>query len=180
MPRKGKAILLEAREMSAQYGWTDESIAAVHAARDSGWTLEEIGSVLGCTREFARQLYEREVDPAAEVTGFPVKPKRPKVPRVVSANELRRRLVSDADIEELSALRKVASKRRRNGNPVAVTAAEELYRRVNELVQMGVSPTWLSQQMGLNANTLRFGLIRYGYMTGPPSYQPKRTGGQSA
>lgn len=179
MPRNGKAILLDAREMSAQYGWTDECLAAVHAARDAGWTLDEIGDILGCTREYVRQLYEKEVDPAVEVSGFPQKPKRPKAPKVVRVSELRKKLVSPEEIQELMELQKWASRRRRNQDPVAVAAAEELWRRVNDLVSIGVPHTWLSRQMGLSPGTIRFGLSRYGYRPGPPSQSQRRTGSEA-
>ncbi|MCV7434857.1 sigma factor-like helix-turn-helix DNA-binding protein [Mycolicibacterium bacteremicum] len=177
MPRKGKAILLDAREASGQYGWTDENLAAVHAARDAGWTLQEIADVLGCTREYVRQLYEKESDPTCEVTGFPEKPKRPQAPQRIPVNVLRRRLVSSGEIQELVDLQRVAKRRRSNGNPATVAAAEELWRRVNDLVNLGVSSTWLSQQMGLSSQTLNWGLVRYGYRDCPPSQSLKVTGG---
>lgn len=176
MPRKAKAILLDARELSSEYGWTDEALASVHAARDAGWTLQEIGDVLGCTREYVRQLYEKDVDPAVEVVGFPQKPKRPKAPKAIPGHVLRRGLVSPEEIVELAELQKVASRRRSNGNPAAVLAAEELWRRVNDLVDIGVPHTWLSRQMGMSAGAVRFGLARYGYRPGPPSQTRRRTG----
>lgn len=180
MPRKGMAILRDARDMADQYGWVDEAIAAVHAARDAGWTLQEIGDILGCTREYARQLYEKEADPAVEIVGFPQKPRPPKAPNRVSVHALRRLLVSDGEIAELMELRKLATRRRRNNNPECVAAAEELYRRVNDLVTLGVSRTWLSKRMGLASQTLAAGLARYGYRNPYPSQSQRRTGEQAA
>lgn len=176
MPRKGKAMILDAREMSSEYGWTDEPVAVVHAARDAGWTLQEIGEVLGCTREFVRQLYERDVDPAAEVVGFPQKPKRPKAPKPVPVRIQRYGLATSDEIEELLELQKVAKWRRRGGDPELAAAAEEFWRRVDHLVSIGVYPTWLSKQMGLSPSTLKAGLARYGYRPIPPSQPQRRTG----
>lgn len=176
MPRKGRALLLDAREISSEFGWTDEAIAAVHAARDAGWTLQEIGDILGCTREYVRQLYEKEVGPNAKIADFPLKPERPKAPKRVPFNVLRRKLVSPEEIQELIDLQKVAKRRRRDANPAAVAAAEELWRRVNDLAHLGVSTTWLAKQMGLANHTLNFGLVRYGYRECPPSQSLKRTG----
>jgi hypothetical protein len=179
MPRKGMAILRDAREMADQYGWIDEAVAAIHAARDAGWLLQEIGDVLGCTREYARQLYEKDVDAAVLVVGFPVKPRRPQAPNVVPVHALRRLLVSGEEIAELMELRKLATCRRRNNKPECVAAAEELYRRVNDLVTVGVSPSWLSKQMGLSPSALKAGLARYGYRKPCPSQPQRRTGEQS-
>ncbi|WAY18443.1 hypothetical protein OF855_24715 [Mycolicibacterium fortuitum] len=169
-------MLRDAVEMAEQYGWTDEAIAPIQAARDAGWTLQEIGEVLGCTREFARQLYERDVDPAVEIKGFPHKPDRPKKPKSVPANVLRRGLVSDDEIAELAEMARVAKYRRRGGNQEAAEVAEEFWRRIDHLVTLGVPHTWLSKRMGYSACTLRAGLARYGYRSMPPSQPQRRTG----
>ncbi|KMV15928.1 hypothetical protein ACT17_22795 [Mycolicibacterium conceptionense] len=175
MPRKGKGILLDARELADQHGWVDEALAAVHAARDAGWTLQEIGDVLGYSREFIRLLYMKDADSAAVITDFPRKPDRPKqVPRIPQ-HVLARSLISPEEISELSALQKIAARRRSNGDPEAVAAAEELWSRVHHLSTLGVSIYWLSKEMGLSNQALRFGLARYGYRTPSPSQQ-HRTG----
>lgn len=176
MPRKGKAILLDARESSSLYGWTEEAIAAIHAARDAGWTLEEIGEILGCTREFVRQLYERDVTPEVSIAGFPTKPKRPKAPKPVPMNILRRGLVSMEEIAELKEMQKVVKWRRQGGNPKTAAIAEDYWARINHIVSLGVSVHWLSSQMGLAHQTLRFGLARYGYLPLSPSQPQRRTG----
>lgn len=176
MTRKAKSILLDARDMAEQYGWTDEAIAPLQAARDAGWTLQEIGDVLGCTREYVRQLYERDVDPAVEVKGFPKKPDRPQKPKAIPAFVLRRGLVSDEEIAELAEMAKVAKLRRRGSVQERVEVAEEFWRRVNHLVTLGVSHVWLSKRLGLSPRTLGAGLGRYGYRPIPPSQPQRRTG----
>lgn len=176
MPRKGKAILLDARESSSLYGWTDEAVAAIHAARDAGWTLEEIGEILGCTREFVRQLYERDVPPEVFIVGFPTKPKRPKAPKPTPINVLRRNLVSMEEIAELKEMQKVVKWRRNGGDPAIAAMAEDYYARINHLASLGVPVGWLSKQMGLSHQTLKFGLARYGYRPTYPSQTRRRTG----
>lgn len=179
MPRRGRSMLRDAVEMAEQYGWTDEAIAPIQAARDAGWTLQEIGEILGCTREFVRQLYERDVDPAVEVEGFPKKPNRPQKPNVIPVRVLRRGLVSDEEIAELAEMAKVAKWRRRGGDPETAAVAEEFWRRVNHLVTLGVPKTWLSTRMGFSSRTIPAGLCRYGYATLPPSQPQRRTGGDA-
>ena len=177
MPRRARAILRNASEMASEYGWSDEAIAAIHAARDAGWTLQEIADVLRLTRERVRQLYERESD--AAITNFPQKPERPAAPRPVPGYVLRRGLVSPEEIAELAEMQKVAKYRRRGGDSAKDAIAEEFWSRVNHLVQLGVPHSWLSRQMGLSATTLRMGLGRYGYRAPCPSQPQRRTGEES-
>lgn len=167
IPRHGKSMLLDARELADNYGWVDTAVAVIHAARDAGWTLQEIGDVLGVTREFVRQLYVRESSDT--VVGFPVKPPRPKRPHNPPRYVRWRQLVSNTELSALIDLRDKAKRVRSNRNPEAVAAAEELYRRVAEFARAGVPVTWLSRQMGLSPRTLSFGLVRYGYAPPPPS-----------
>lgn len=177
MPRRGRSLLLDAKESAAEHGWTDEAVAAVHAARDAGWTLQEIGDVIGVTREFIRQLYNREVDPAAEVAGFPERPPRPKKHKPTPKHILWRQLVSDEEIAELAELAKVSKWRRAGGDPEIAAAAEDFWGRVNHLVTIGVPHTSLSKLIGLSAATVRMGLGRYGYRPAPPSQRQRhRTG----
>lgn len=178
MPRKAKSILREASEMAMEYGWTDESIASIHAARDAGWTLQEIGDVLNLTRERVRQLYERDADVVVE--GFPQKPARPKAAKPVPGYVLRRGLVSAEEIAELAEMQKVAKRRRRGSDSQLDAIAEEFWSRVNHLVTLGVSPSWLGKQMGLSSTTLQAGLARYGYRKASPSMTQLRTGEQSS
>ena len=176
MPRRGKAILLDARDSAAEYGWGDESVAAIHAARDAGWTLQEIGDVIGCTREYVRQLCNKDVDQLAEISGFPAKPPKKKPKQPIPVSVLRRQLVSDTEIAELADLAQLSKWRRRGGDDKYAAAAEEFWRRINHLVTLGVPAAWLSKRIGLAPGTIRMGLSRYGYAPIPPS-QPQRLTG---
>lgn len=176
MPRAGRAVLLEVRDNTALFGWTDESVAVVQAARDAGWLLEEIGDVLGFTREFIRQLYERETDPAVEYVGFPKRPTKPKKARSRSMAWARRSMVSPEEIAELKVLQRVATKRRNGGHPGCAAAAEELYARLDHLRTIGAPIAWVSKELGLTQRTLAAGLGRYGYVPIPPSQPQVRTG----
>lgn len=177
MPRKGKSILLDAKEFASEFGWSDEAVAAIHAARDAGWTLQEIGDVLGVTREYVRQLYGTDVDSIAEISGFPPKPRRPRGPDVVvPKGKLLRQLVSDEEIAELVELAQLSKWRRRGGSGEYAAAAEEFWSRINHLSNLGVPRAWLSKRLGLSSSTVRMGLGRYGYLPLPPSAPQRRTG----
>ncbi len=175
MPRKARSILREASETAVEYGWTDESIAAIHAARDAGWTLQEIGDVLNLTRERVRQLYERDADAAVE--GFPQKPARPAATKKIPGYVLRRGLVSAEEMAELAEMARAAKWRRSGGDPQFVEVAEEFWSRINHLATLGVPVAWLSKRIGLSSSTLAQGLRRYGYRKPCPSQSQRRTGG---